>query len=158
MIIRILMVLTFLAIITSPVCAEYYKYRDANGILRFTDNLLEVPEDQRENIQAYQEAVTPEPEVEVEISAEEQEKLLNDRNSLVEQLNQEREVLEKTYTELEAERNTLLAASPSPDDQEAYEAHRKRIEDFNLKIKRYEEQRKEFQAKVDRFNAQDTTP
>ena len=48
----ILLVLPMLA------SAEIYKYRDQNGVLRFTDNLTEVPVDQRENIDQYQEIKT----------------------------------------------------------------------------------------------------
>ena len=33
--------------------AEFYKYRDANGNLRFTDNLAEVPPDQRPEVDRY---------------------------------------------------------------------------------------------------------
>ena len=51
MVIRILLLLVALSLIPMPVFAEFYKYKDANGVLRFTDNLLEVPKDQREMIQ-----------------------------------------------------------------------------------------------------------
>jgi hypothetical protein len=40
----------------SSVLAEYYQYRDQNGVLRFTDNLADVPEDQRQQIESYTES------------------------------------------------------------------------------------------------------
>ena len=60
MIARILILMTLISMISIPACAEFYKYRDANGVLRFTDNLMDVPEDQRENLKSYTEVVTPE--------------------------------------------------------------------------------------------------
>ena len=46
-------IILFLSLMLVPgLClAEFYKYRDANGAIRFTDNLGDVPKDQRENIQ-----------------------------------------------------------------------------------------------------------
>ena len=151
MIDRILILLAVLSLVPIPVGAEYYKYRDTNGVLRFTDNLLDVPEDQRANIQAYQEVVTPEQKPEAS-DVEDEEAALKDRNSRIEQLHNERESLEQSFKDLEEERESLLASPPTPQDQEAYQSHRKRIEAFNEKIKAYEEKRKGFQAKIDAFN------
>lgn len=153
MLVRTLIILAVLSLIPIPVCAEYYRYKDTNGVVRFTDNLLNVPEDQRENIQTYKEAATPEPKADTsDVSTGE----LNSkgRNSRIEELNSERESLEQIYKDLDAERKSLLESSPSPQETEAYEAHKKRIEAYNEKIKSYEEQRKIFQAKVDAFNAE----
>lgn len=49
------MVVVVVAGLCGPASAEYYKYRDKNGLLRFTDNLQEVPADQRDRIQRYRE-------------------------------------------------------------------------------------------------------
>jgi chromosome segregation ATPase len=157
MIVRTLILLSILSLIPIPACAEYYKYKDTNGVFRFTDNLLDVPKDQRENIQAYKEAVTPEPKPETSNMIKE-EATLKGKNSRIEQLNSERESLEQSYRDLEAERNFLLESSPSPQEKEAYETHKKRINAFNEKIKSYEEQRKMFQSKVDAFNAENENP
>jgi len=57
---RLLFALLFLICMWLPssVLAEYYQYRDQNGVLRFTDNLADVPEDQREQIERYTESET----------------------------------------------------------------------------------------------------
>lgn len=57
---RLLFALLFLIcmLLPSSVLAEYYQYRDQNGVLRFTDNLADVPEDQREQIERYTESET----------------------------------------------------------------------------------------------------
>jgi hypothetical protein len=148
-----LILMTLISILPSPACAEFYKYRDANGVLRFTDNLMEVPEDQRENLKSYTEAVTPEEEPQISDSAQKAAALKN-RNSRIEQMNGEREALAQSFNELETERKAILESAPDPQDQEAYEAHRQRIMTFNEKIKVYEEKRKQFQEKVDAFNAE----
>lgn len=41
--------------------AEFYRYKDAQGVMRYTDNLAEVPEDQRPQVTTYQEVRTPPP-------------------------------------------------------------------------------------------------
>ncbi|MBF0450180.1 MAG: hypothetical protein HQK75_05720 [Candidatus Magnetomorum sp.] len=43
------------------VFAEFYKYKDSNGVLRFTDNLAEVPENQRKGVDKYKEYIPPQP-------------------------------------------------------------------------------------------------
>ncbi len=57
---RLLYALLFLIcmLLPSSVLAEYYQYRDQNGVLRFTDNLADVPEDQRQQIESYTESET----------------------------------------------------------------------------------------------------
>lgn len=153
MIVRIFLLFVALVLISTPGHAEYYKYKDANGVIRFTDNLLEVPKDQREKIEVYKEVVTPEPTS--ELSEDQEEGVsLKDQISQVEQMNRERENLEQIYNDLDAERKSLMENSPNPQDQEAYQTYRKRVEDFNVKIKSYENQRKAFQAKVDAYNAE----
>ncbi len=55
---RLLYALLFLIcmLLPSSVLAEYYQYRDQNGVLRFTDNLADIPEDQRQQIESYTES------------------------------------------------------------------------------------------------------
>ncbi len=157
MVARILLLLVALSLIPMPVFAEFYKYKDANGVLRFTDNLLEVPKDQREKIQTYKEVVTPEPEPDIS-DAQKEDAALKNQNNRAEQINSEREVLEQSFKALDAERKSILESPTSPQEQEAYEAHKQRIEAFNARIKAYEEQRKMFQAKVDAYNAEIENP
>ena len=157
MVVRIILLLVALSLIPMPVFAEFYKYKDANGVLRFTDNLLEVPKDQREKIQTYKEVVTPEPEPDIS-DAQKEDAALKNQNNRAEQINSEREVLEQSFKALDAERKSILESPTSPQEQEAYEAHKQRIEAFNARIKAYEEQRKIFQAKVDAYNAEIENP
>jgi len=157
MVARLFLLLVALSLIPMPVFAEFYKYKDANGVLRFTDNLLEVPKDQRDKIQTYKEVVTPEPEPDIS-DVQKEDAALKNQNNRAEQINSEREVLEQSFKALDAERKSILESPTSPQEQEAYEAHKQRIEAFNARIKAYEEQRKMFQAKVDAYNAEIENP
>jgi len=47
--------------------AEFYKYKDLNGVLRFTDNLSEVPEEQRPKADIYKEYVPVKPDTNAEL-------------------------------------------------------------------------------------------
>jgi len=49
-------VLMLLVVGSDPAAADIYKYRDAQGVLRYTYDLAEVPEDQRPQVQTYEEA------------------------------------------------------------------------------------------------------
>ena len=153
MITRILILMTLISLVPIPICAEFYKYRDANGVLRFTDNLMDVPEDQREKLQSYREVVTPEEKPQISESAQNAAALKN-RNNRIEQMNGEREALAQTFNDLETERKAILESEPDPQDQKVYEAHRQRITTFNEQIKAYEEKRKQFQVKIDAFNSE----
>ena len=153
MFVRTLIILALLSLIPVHVCAEYYKYKDANGITRYTDNLLNVPRGQRENIQAYKEATTPETGTGIPDGQKKDAKSAVG-NRRIEQLNSERESLEELFKELQAEQKSLMESSPNPQQTEAYETHRKRVEAFNQKVKSYEERRKIFQSKIDAFNAE----
>jgi hypothetical protein len=146
MIFRIMMLLMILVLIPGVCFAEFYKYRDANGVLRFTDNLADVPKHQRDNIEQYQEIITPKPAEEVEKAPALD---LNDRADL---LNTERDLLAKEYAELAAEQNAIEKETQDTQDADAFAAYKKRIDDFNARIRAYEEKRKAFQIKVEAFN------
>ena len=142
---KALVLLLSLILMPGLCLAEFYKYRDANGNIRFTDNLGDVPRDQRENIQEYQETITPE-------ATEEPVKETLDLNTRADQLNAERDMLAKEYAELEQERAALEKATRDPQNDADYDAYKQQGDAYNSRIKAYEEKRKQFQIKVDAFN------
>lgn len=144
---KFMMVLVGLALIPGLCFAEFYKYRDANGVLRFTDNLQEVPPAQRPAVQSYQETVTPEETREPLEGAEKP-----DLNVRAQQLNEERDSLAKEFAELEKERQAIEAVTREPQNDAEYEAYKTRVDTFNQRIKAYEVNRQIFQTKVDAFN------
>ena len=145
---RILVALLIVSLIPGLAAAEFYKYTDQNGAIRFTDNLQDVPKDQREAAKAYQEVVTPKPAEETQSTDE-----TKDLNTRADELNAERNQLAKEYAELEKQRAALEEATRNPQNTAEYEAYQKQVEDYNAQIRTYEEKRKLFQEKVDAFNA-----
>lgn len=145
---RILTALLILSLIPGLAAAEFYKYKDKTGAIRFTDNLQEVPKDQRESVKAYREIVTPEPAEETQPAEDKK-----DLNTRADELNAERDQLAKEYAELETQRAALEEATRNPQNTAEYDAYQKQVEAYNAKIRAYEEKRKLFQEKVDAFNA-----
>lgn len=142
---RILILFLSLMLIPGLSFAEFYKYKDANGVLRFTDNLGEVPKDQRETIQEYKETITPK-------ATEEPVPETLDLNARADQLNVERDSLAKEYAELEKERENLEKTTRDPQNDADFEAYKKQVDAYNDRIKAYEVKRKLFQTKVNAFN------
>ena len=125
----IFFLILFLQIQAVFVFAEFYKYKDANGVLRFTDTLSEVPEDQREKVDKYQEYIAPTKSIEDEISSvkyllksktsntlkpsKEQNKQKDQKNIQVQVLGNKiskiKEQLEKEYKKLLEEKKKLEA-------------------------------------------------
>jgi hypothetical protein len=52
----VLVIVSFLPVL--PVWAEMYRYKDAGGTIRFTDNLADVPEKQRVGLSGYENTLT----------------------------------------------------------------------------------------------------
>lgn len=148
-----------------PASAEFYKYRDASGVLRFTDNLAEVPPDQRPNVSTYEGVQTsgddPAKDAAAPASAEvEKSAVVGTESGVKEDLQEERKRLEAIKQTLDKEREDLAR------EKEALKEERKRLRDerdarvYNEKVKElndriaeYEQRRKAFQEQADALNA-----
>ena len=151
MIMRISVILLFLLSIAVSSSAEIYKYRDANGVLRFTNNLQEVPKDQREKVDSFHEIETKtEPEDPAGSPAKAPE---SDIAKQTEALMNEKELLDSEYAKLEDDRKLLVEMSQKEKNDEEDAAFRKQIESFNARTKAYDEKRKAFEEKVGQYNA-----
>jgi hypothetical protein len=146
---RILLIAFFLLSTAVSSSAEIYKYRDANGVLRFTNNLHEVPIDQREKVDSMHEIETKtEPEKDPAKTPE------SDMDMEAEALNSEKELLDNEYAKLEEDRKSLVEMSEKEKNAEEDAAFREQIESFNARIKAYDEKLKVFEEKVGQYNAQ----
>jgi hypothetical protein len=145
---RFVITCLILCLIPGLAAAEFYKYRDQNGIVRFTDNLLDVPKDQRGAVEQYKEIVTPRTADETRPTDQ-----LKDLNARADALNAERDLLAKEYADLEKEREAIEKATRNPQNATEYDTDKKQVDDYNAGIRAYEEKRKLFQEKVDAFNA-----
>ncbi len=138
-----------LALLVLPMfsSAEIYKYRDQNGILRFTDNLTEVPVAQRENIDQYQEIKTK-PAV-----AEQAPDTISEQTTaqtVEKELTDEKGVLDNEYSQL-VEMRQRLESAPPPGTPEEIAAHEKKIQDYHARLKIYEVKQKAFREKVQAY-------
>ena len=167
----LLSVLLFMAM---PASAEYYQYKDSQGNNRFTDDVANIPEDQRPDIKTFesvqsepQQDITGEEAVREEDAADNKEgadgtgtdmdrenpSTVGADGKNVDELNATREELRKTLAGLEAER-TAIGPPPSnnakPDIKADYNA---KVSELNRKIVMYQERTKEFDEQVKAYNS-----
>jgi len=143
---------------------EIYKYRDADGVVRYTYDLGEVPEDQHSGVQTFEEeavstteslpagqnddpAEAPEtkPTEDASPSADEQK---------IEELNQKKKELDREFAGLMEEKYDLLKEkqrleSIGGSDTEAADAYDKRAKELNRKITDYQNRQEDFQEEVE---------
>jgi hypothetical protein len=149
--------------------AEFYKYKDPQtGALKFTDDITEVPPDQRPKVKTY-ESYTPPPEPEPEAEtqsvtttnpAEENAASGVDPALLqkAQQLDVRRLRLEKEFEQLEKERAALEKERQELTSKSTVEAELKR-RSFNARAQRlrsriqaYDQKRQAFQKEVNALN------
>lgn len=139
----------------APAFAEFYRYVDEHGNVMYTDDLSNVPPDQRDKVKPYEESesaslpVEPEkaesPETEKADMTRELEK---ERQRLQEQekaLNQEYEDLMKMRSRLNEEKGTAVTNAQ-------IKAYNQQIINFNRRIQAYEEKRDALANEVKSFN------
>ncbi len=151
--------------VPSVVMAEFYKYRDANGVMRFTDNLAEVPVDQRPKVTSYSEPddfLTPEARKKKEVAEVQAAAAKAAPDASLEDIQEERMRLNRLRVELDEEygglmkdRQTLEKMKAEAKDDTDREAYRDGVIDLNKRITAYETKRVDFQKAMDAFNQRD---
>jgi len=143
--------LLILLVLPVLVSAEIYKYRDQNDVLRFTDNLSEVPLAQRENMEQYREVKTR-AETAGQTPANESEKeAVQDTRAVEKELTDEKAALDKEYSQLVEMRKSLESA-PEPGTPEEMTTHKRKVQDYNIQLKIYEVKVKAFREKLEAYN------
>jgi chromosome segregation ATPase len=160
----------FVLFATMAVGGEYYQYTDESGNLRFTDDMTQIPETQRDAVEKFtaetasangteadsgavvSEQESPETTAPTE-SAQYDIPGHQTLNVKAEELNRIQEELNRTRAALETERSELQAQAPAENatvtDKIAYSM---RVEALNDKIDAYEKDLKAFEQKVQAFN------
>ena len=127
--------------------AEFYKYKDENGAIRFTDDLSEVPEDQRPKLRVYDEpadfGIEPEKPAEKENAEPEDKKGKPDRMTIYKQLREEEAKLMEELEELNKEKANF--------GEPGSESYNKKVDQFNKKVEEYEKKRAAHNKKADEF-------
>ena len=138
--------------------AEFYKYRDKDGVLRFTDNLVDVPEDQRPKVDNYSEPddfLTPHKKKKKAIQKEKASKKIRKGSG---RLTKDSSFmgLNRVKTELDAEHAELLGTKQAMNREkntlssiEAVREYQDKVRSLNERIVDYEKRRAEFKRKID---------
>lgn len=148
----------------NPANADIYKYRDAQGVVRYTYDLAEIPEDQRPQVQTYEEAaVVPEaPSQAAGASGEDQgkpdektdEEVVVDEEA-IEELNQKKKELDEEFAGLMEQKYSLLKDKEKLEktlagrDTVAAADYDKKVEELNRKIADYQKRREAFQNEAE---------
>ncbi|MFC1886480.1 hypothetical protein ACFLZM_05435 [Thermodesulfobacteriota bacterium] len=173
--IRFLIVLIVLSL---PLCsfAEFYRYRDQNGISRYTDDITEVPEDQRPAVNRYESReqgtsavvnskVEPKETVKEDATpaAETSEGKKSDapsgdqaeKKDLIAELQRLMKIeteLNKEYDEIEKERQAVKEAKKVFKTRKAVKAYNARISHLNERVEVYGNRQKAYAKEVAAYN------
>lgn len=156
--------------IALPAAGEFYKYVDENGNTRFTDDINQVPADQRDRVRSYVESESkPVEETAAEASDESAppEAKVNDVAATSDQTESAEGDFEKTRRELDdmkkelddefaailAEKDQLSKEREQAKTREQIQAYNKKVESLNARAEAYENKSTEFGKRVDAFNA-----
>jgi len=147
------------------VIADIYKYRDSQGVVRYTYDLAEVPEDQRPRVQTYEEAApaaesatAEETETNGYKSSKTEEEaedkpVVDDKK--IEELKQKKKDLDEEFAGLMEEKYKLkkekekLANTLAGRDKVAVDAYDKKAKELNKKIADYKKKRNAFQKEAE---------
>lgn len=145
----LIVTLSFLS--SSIVFAKYYSYTDSNGVKHFTDNLLEVPIDQRPQLNIHSGVQAPAKEE----KPGKKEKPDSSENQVdLEFLQKKKEELDLEYAVLSKNREELMnqKASLKPDK------YNELARNLNAKMKKYQEKHLAYETLVDQYNRQESVP
>ena len=161
-------------LLAGPVTAQFYRYIDKNGDLRFTDDLSKVPAGQRANMRKYNEpetgsvpsskeavrAIEKSPATSAEPSANHVQgaaETAADGTVSIEELRARIEKmkgqLEAEYLTLAKEKDTLAKGKDSKRTREELVGYNKSVDAFNQLAENYEKRSSQLRKLADEYNA-----
>ena len=167
---RYLLLTLMVVWIAGPVHAEFYRYTDKNGVTRFTDNLADVPMDQRPGAQKYETADTPAAPGRVPTAgvgpegprpAEPAPKV--EENSIeippgpdYDRLSKIKTELDQEHAELTKEKAVLDKETDIFSSNEKFEAYKAKVTRFNLRKEAYDKRVEAFQQELKAYSESGT--
>jgi len=163
---KIFVLISFLLFSVSA-SAEFYKYTDENGNVRFTDDINQVPEEQRSRIRSYVESQSEEvPEQEAtQENPEKSEQQANfpdlsedvaEEGSIEElksRIDEIKKEIDQEYEALLKEKKQLAEDKKQVKTKEQIASYNKRIGSYNLRGEDFMKKQKERDALIDNYNA-----
>jgi hypothetical protein len=166
---KIVVLISFL-LFSLNASAEFYKYTDEDGNVRFTDDINQVPEEQRSKIRSYVESQSeevPEQEATQEIPEESEQQSnfpdlseddakqgsIEELKSRIDAIKQE---IDQEYAALLKEKEQLAEDKNKVKTREQVESYNKRIESYNIRGENFMKKQKERDALIDDYNARIT--
>jgi hypothetical protein len=163
-----IIVFIIIAFLSAPASAQFYKYVDEDGNIRFTDDINQVPEQQRATVKSYEEAVSDTDvqnkadQSDSEASTNAQQKTaaaeagvdidLKDLDAAYDQLKALRQEIDKEYNDLMAEKEALAKAKTEAKTREQVLEYNAKVEQFNERAKAHQQKSKKYEAQVDAYN------
>ncbi|MGB5156893.1 DUF4124 domain-containing protein [Desulfobacterium sp. N47] len=165
-----LMVLLF----SVPASAEFYRYTDKDGKVRYTDDYSKVPKSRRssaDKYRGYENNVTDEatesgetatepdiqnPSESTQETGEGQESVTASKNDELDaakkRLDKKQEEINKELDDLNRERSELDAQRTKIKNRPQSFEYKTKVEAFNEKVKNFQDKQKAFEAEVDAYN------
>lgn len=143
-----------------PVSAEFYKYTDQDGNIRFTDDLSNVPQDQRPDVKSYEEFESTQPPAAPEKKEETGQGSLEQEPETEKSLDAQGEQIREKHDQLEIEYQAIMKVkarleAEAKEQKTADETvqYNQKILELNKNISQYDQKRKALNAEIEAYNA-----
>ena len=156
---KLFVILITLLFSTAAVFAEFYKYVDKEGNILFTDNLSEVPQNQRPVVAEYDETKNQTDESkksgyakETAENQPEEESVDNTNNDPVVDFNNRKKALEQEHILMEKENAELANIKKNLKTKAQIESYNKKVLSMNEKIKNFTKNRTKLNTEIEEYN------
>lgn len=148
--------------VSHPAHGDLYRYVDKDGVLHFTDNLADVPEDQRLDSHRFREpeepstpqgTEQPSPKGARPWGKEPSGEDKGEAEGKFEALKRDQEALERQYRELTVENQRLTEEQEKLRTQRQRKRFDEKVADFNKRLSAFEDKRKDLKKRVHAYNA-----
>ncbi len=159
------LILLSIVLFSMSASAEYYRYIDKDGNVHYTDDLTNVPENQRTDINEYtgfqdgsndQEKDEQKAEKSNPLIEKEEGKIkpdINDFSETKKRLDREKEKLDEEYRALMEEKKDIEKNKNKYRSKSQAKKYNKAILEFNEKIADYERRKNVFNEEVEKYNS-----
>jgi hypothetical protein len=148
------MIMGLLLVDNTTASDQLYRFRDANGNWRYTDNLADVPTDQRENCKKYDalESSAEQPTGSPKVKGEQPVDPSDEARRLRAELKERKTGLDQEYEALVEESDVLEKMSLNLQTTADKIKFENRKDKFNRRVKAFEEKRQAFTKDLQAYN------